>query len=220
VVDKLNPLDRYLFLYFITNERTNLSGVYEVPLRTISNETGIEKEEIVRMMERLRGKVEYKDGWVCLVNFTKHQNMKNGSIVKGIENKLNELPESIKLWVSELRNTHHSYTTGIPLVHEPYTSPDKGIELKGIKRKGKEENTAPTKTAEDSFFSTLEDNLVPTAGLPLEEVRKFHRYWGEKNRKGKMKWELQKTFELTRRMATWRERAFGITNQQEETIHL
>lgn len=118
VVDKLNPLDRYLFLYFLTNEKTNLSGVYELPIRTIANETGLEKEEVLRMLERLKGKVEYKDGWVCLVNFTKHQNTDNGSIVKGIENRLNELPEDVRKWVYKLRKN----TNTIPLVDESYTT--------------------------------------------------------------------------------------------------
>ena len=118
VVDKLNPLDRYLFLYLLTNEKTNLSGVYELPLRTIANETGIEKEEVTRMLERLKGKVEYQDGWICLVNFTKHQNENNGSIIKGIENRLKELPEEIRKWVKDIRKE----TSGIPVVDESYTS--------------------------------------------------------------------------------------------------
>lgn len=103
IVDKLNPLDRYLFLYLLTNEKTNLCGVYEISLRTISNETGLEKEEVVRMLERLKGKVEYRDGWVCLVNFLKHQNQENQSIVKGIENRMKELPKDVMKWVVSLR---------------------------------------------------------------------------------------------------------------------
>jgi len=132
VVDKLNPLDRYLFLYFLTNERTNLAGVYEVPLKTISNETGIEKETILNMIGRLKGRVEYKNGWICLVNFIKHQNITNSSIKKGIENKLSELPSEVKVWVNELRKD----TDGIPEVYERGTSTDKGKERKGIERKG------------------------------------------------------------------------------------
>lgn len=118
VVDKLNPLDRYLFLYLLTNEKTNLSGVYELPLRTIANETGLEKEEVLRMMERLKGKVEYKDGWICLVNFTKHQNTENGSIAKGIENRLSELPLEVRKWVDKLRKN----MSGVPVVDETSTS--------------------------------------------------------------------------------------------------
>lgn len=136
VVDKLNPLDRYLFLYFLTNEKTNLAGVYEIPLRTIANETGLDKEEILRMLERLVGKIEYKDGWVCLVNFVKHQNLNNKSIVKGIENELKEVPKDIISWVDGLRKD----TRGVREVDETYTTTDNRIESNLIESKLNEEN--------------------------------------------------------------------------------
>ena len=41
IFNHLNPLDRYLFLYLLTNDRTNLSGVYELPIKIMSVETGI-----------------------------------------------------------------------------------------------------------------------------------------------------------------------------------
>lgn len=104
VVDKLNPLDRYLFLYFLTNEKTNICGVYELPLRTISYETGIDKEEIIRMLARLKGKVEYKDGWVCLTNFIKHQNTKSKDVQAGIDKLLDNLPEEILSWSTRCRD--------------------------------------------------------------------------------------------------------------------
>lgn len=132
VVENLNPLDRYLFLYFLTNERTNLAGVYEAPMRIISNETGLDRDEITRMLERLKGKVEYKDGWVCLVNFIKHQNIENSSIRIGINNKLDELPEKIREWVYSVRQE----TSGVREVDERGTSTDKGKEIKGKERKG------------------------------------------------------------------------------------
>lgn len=136
VVDKLNPLDRYLFLYFLTNEKTNLAGVYEIPLRTIANETGLDKEEILRMLERLTGKIEYKNGWVCLVNFIKHQNLNNKSIVKGIENELKEVPKEILIWVDSLRKE----TRGVREVDERGTTTDNRIESNLIESKLNEKN--------------------------------------------------------------------------------
>ncbi len=87
-VDDLNPLDRYLMLYLLTNEKTNLSGVYELPMRIISNETGIEKEELARMIKRLEPKVFYRKGWVVLVNAIKHQSYKNPKIATAIQKEL------------------------------------------------------------------------------------------------------------------------------------
>lgn len=97
VRDELNPLDRYLFLYFLTNEHTNISGVYELPIATIAFETGIEREELERsMIKRLRPKVIYHRSWVVLPNFPKHQNLRSPDILKGIEREFAEAPEQVK----------------------------------------------------------------------------------------------------------------------------
>mgnify|MGYP001590121599 FL=1 len=97
VKEKLNPLDRYLFLYFLTNEHTNIAGIYEIPLSTIAFETGIDKEELQReMLKRLEPKVFYVDGWVCVVNFERHQAIRgNPKIQRGIELAKNEIPNEI-----------------------------------------------------------------------------------------------------------------------------
>lgn len=96
-VRKLNPLDRYLFLYFLTNEHTNICGIYEVALETIAFETGMELDTLSRsMLRRLEPKIYYIDGWVCIANFEKHQRGRgNNKIAKGIKNAKSEVPSHI-----------------------------------------------------------------------------------------------------------------------------
>lgn len=91
---ELNPLDRYLFLYFLTNEHTNICGIYELPLKRIADETGIEKFMIEKMLKRLKGKVAYIDGWVALKNFAKYQS-DNESVKIGIEKAKSVIPSHI-----------------------------------------------------------------------------------------------------------------------------
>lgn len=91
---ELNPLDRYLFLYFLTNEHTNICGIYELPLKRMADETGIEKEMLSKMLKRLKGKIEYVNGWVYIKNFTKHQSPSE-KIHIGIENGKKLVPEDI-----------------------------------------------------------------------------------------------------------------------------
>lgn len=98
VVETLNPLDCHLFMYLLTNPRTSICGVYELSLRIMSFQIGIEKEELVRMMKRLEPKVFYKNGWVVLVNGVKNQNYKNSKIAEGIRRELcNAPPELLPL---------------------------------------------------------------------------------------------------------------------------
>ena len=49
-VETIQPLERYLYLYLITNPLTNIAGVYKITLRRIHNDTGLEIPEIERIL--------------------------------------------------------------------------------------------------------------------------------------------------------------------------
>lgn len=100
-ISELNPLDRYLFLYFLTNEHTNICGIYEIPLRTISFETGIEIDMLKKMIKRLVSKIHYIDGWVYIKNFARHQAV-NEKVIIGIENAKKLVPSTIWLKIKEI----------------------------------------------------------------------------------------------------------------------
>src|SRR3990167_10396814 len=98
----LNPLDRYLFLYFLTNEHTNISGIYELPMRTLAFETGIDKEMLPKMIKRLEGRVHYLDGWIFIKNFQKHQATTSEKVKRGIEIETAKIPNKIKDKIDKL----------------------------------------------------------------------------------------------------------------------
>lgn len=129
VVDHLNPLDRYLFLYLFTNPHTNVAGVYELSLRIMGFETGMDREELVRMLKRLEPHVIYQDGWVILRNGIKHQNYKNEKMKTAIETRLSAVPSEIlqhikfpKDW-GGTRPKGSKQTKLIDDLSIPYTSP-------------------------------------------------------------------------------------------------
>lgn len=97
----LNPLDRYLFLYLLTNEHTNICGIYELPLKRIADETGIEKDMVSKMLTRFSGKIQYIDGWVYIKNFSKHQS-DNLSVKKGVDNARKLVPHEILNKIAKL----------------------------------------------------------------------------------------------------------------------
>jgi hypothetical protein len=107
VVDSLNILDRHLFIYFITNEHTNVAGVYEIAMRTICNETGLEKEEVARIMVRLEPRVKYIDGWLVLRNGIKNQNYRNSKIEAAILSAIDKAPAEIFEYVSWPKDFKH-----------------------------------------------------------------------------------------------------------------
>lgn len=95
VVDHLNPLDRYLFLYLLTNDRTNIAGVYELSTRRMAFDTGIEERDIKSMLRRMQPKVFYVDGFVILKNSNKHQDVENPKIKAGIDKILESVPSKV-----------------------------------------------------------------------------------------------------------------------------
>lgn len=149
--EELNPLDRYLFLYFLTNNKTNISGIYENSLSTISAETGIEKETLIKMMGRLKGKIHYIDGWIYIRNFIKYQNQNSPAIKKGIEREKSEIPDNIKEKINEIEGLYTlSHLTKPNLTQLNLTKPNLT----------KENETEGIETVEDesSRFLTTESN--------------------------------------------------------------
>ncbi len=96
-IEDLSPKDKLLFLYLVTNEKTNMLGVYEASLRKISFETGLDEKDVINGLkgfERL-SKVKYINNYVFLVNFMKHQKF-NTNMKKSAIDIYNSLPNSLK----------------------------------------------------------------------------------------------------------------------------
>lgn len=104
-VSHLDPVEKLLFIYFLTNEHTNISGIYEVPLKIIGIETGIDESMLKKILPRLEEKIIYIDGRVVIRNFLKHQlgigDKISEFVIKGIINNLKELDEK---WLKTLIN--------------------------------------------------------------------------------------------------------------------
>lgn len=96
-VSKLDPTEKLLFIYFLTNEHTNISGIYEIPEKIIAIETGIDTSMVEKILPRLEDKIRYIDGKVVIQNFLKHQlgigNKISEFVIKGILNCLHDLDQ-------------------------------------------------------------------------------------------------------------------------------
>jgi len=93
----LDPIEKLLFLYFITNTSTNICGVYEIPLKKVAVETGIDKEMVLKIIERFTkdSKIFYVDGWIGIKNFVKHQNQGSPKVRQGIKIEIMAIPKDI-----------------------------------------------------------------------------------------------------------------------------
>jgi hypothetical protein len=117
-VSELDPIEKLLFLYFLTNEHTNISGIYELPLKVIGVETGIDKEMLIKILPRLESKIKYIDGKVVIKNHIKYQELSSPNIVKGIKSCLNDLDQK---WLKSI--TDKGYYINIHTPPIPLTNP-------------------------------------------------------------------------------------------------
>ncbi|MFT5348336.1 MAG: hypothetical protein ACI9M3_001376 [Bacteroidia bacterium] len=95
-VEELTPTEKLLFLYLVTNEKTNMLGIYEASISKMSFETGIDKKTLSKALERFEtvGKVKYINNFVFLTNYLKHQNF-NPNMKKSAIDVFNNLPKGL-----------------------------------------------------------------------------------------------------------------------------
>jgi len=100
IIDK-DPIEKLLFLYLLTNTLTNIIGIYEISLKRIAFDTGIDNEMVDKILKRFEvdDKIKYENGWVALKNFTEHQ-LNNPKINTGIERLIKEVPDNLVKWVN------------------------------------------------------------------------------------------------------------------------
>jgi len=93
-------------------------------------------------------------------------------------------------------------------------------------KEDKERELTPFKEMElflegDVFFNEIAKEVSGKENLSLSvvvaQLQSFRSYWSERNKSGKkQKWELEKTFELKRRIGTWMRKAEQFGDIQKE----
>lgn len=126
-----------------------------------------------------------------------------------IMQKINDLQMQLTQLMTQLAT--QSVTHSPKEVEKRHTGDTKQIKEKNIIKETttdvvakKDAAKAATLSRKDSFYQSL----VPFVGQYQKEmIRAFYDYWSELNKSGtKMRYELEKTWELPRRLATWANR--------------
>ena len=186
-VSNLDPIEKLLFLYFLTNPVTDICGIYEIPFKRVALDTGIDKEMVEKIIRRFENddKIYYIDGWIFVKNFAKHQAV-NPSIQKGIERNKEEIPSDIMAKISEIEQTGTRLVTDCDLL-KPKPKPKPKLKLR----------------EEESLLLQLKKHENDYSISMLED---FELYWGAKTPNGNPLWEEQTTWDLPRRLRTWKKK--------------
>lgn len=95
-IGELEPEEKLLYIYLITNPLTNMLGVYEIQIRRICFDTKLSLETVTEGLETLKKdkKADYVDGYIILANFVRNQNY-NTNMLKSAVSDMEELPLSV-----------------------------------------------------------------------------------------------------------------------------
>jgi len=118
-IQELDPSEKLLYMYLMTNPLTNIAGVYKISDRRISFDTGFNIETITNIIKKFTsGKKAFRVGeYIALPSWPKHQKWETSDpIKKGIETILKELdPEEIeKLYEMGYKYDLSKYRTNTP----------------------------------------------------------------------------------------------------------
>ena len=172
-VEQMDPVEKLLYCYLITAPVSNMEGLYKTTLRRMAFETGIDRDMVMQLCQRLEEKRlgGFKDGYVCVTQAVSHM---SGSpkMLKHAETLYASVPTDVMQWALSIGYVKPDKIVGYHIDTIAYTRLDK---------------TRLDK--EDAKPSTRYDNLVKKYGKKVvdEYVESVENYCAAKGKRYKDK---------------------------------
>jgi len=132
-IQTLDPSEKLLYLYLMTNPLTNIAGVYQITVRRMCFDTGFNSDTVGHILSKFEKakKVFYHKGWIILPTWPKHQKYESRSKIKtGIDAVLKYLPEEILKYMVSIGYAYPIDTVSIPYTYLPnYSDSDSDSDL-------------------------------------------------------------------------------------------
>jgi hypothetical protein len=115
-VDSLSVQEKLIYMYLLTNENTNIAGVYKITVKRIKDDTGISREKVVAALERFAGdkKAFFIDEYIIVPKWPKHQKLgERGKLKLAADSILRSLPDTVKDFITQ--PGHYEYDTSFLL---------------------------------------------------------------------------------------------------------
>jgi hypothetical protein len=96
-IESINPAEKLLFLYLLTNSLSNLLGVYEITIKRICYDTSLAKDTVLNGLKRFEKdkKAYYIQNYIILPNWIKNQHL-NSNMKIAVAKEFNSLPKELK----------------------------------------------------------------------------------------------------------------------------
>lgn len=222
-VAELDPIEKLLFLYLITNPLTTLAGCYEISERRIAFDTGIDKDMVIKILGRFQdsGKLVYRDGWVLLTNFLSNQSL-NDNMRKNVLSELDDAPKWVSRSIATIIKSSQSLSKGFEpfrILREDEVEVEVEEEVKKEGKKKEKRSASPPSTKKgtrlsEPFLLTPEMRIYAADKRPdidvTIETEKFCNYWRAKPGNGGLKLDW---------LATWRNWILNARSNGNGTYH-
>lgn len=164
-VEELEPVEKLVFIYLITNPLNNIAGVYKIHTKRIAYETGMEKNEIEKILQKFcdAKKIIRHEEWMVIVNFIKNQS-KNPKVENGIKRIVETLPESLFIAIYE--------SLWKPLYSLSPLSAENSAE--NLQKTGKMAQIEAPETPESSEKTPQENYWDPDIDAIIKAISDFH----------------------------------------------
>lgn len=235
----LKPLSKLLFLYLC--DQCDIAGFLEINTKKMCFDLGIGKQEVERSLNEIETRLIYSTDsrYVFVKNFLRHQRNEKlnpaNNAHKGIIKRLNDnlllfdfedinsffISPSLAPSEPQARGTGNGKGNSkvVEVSIDTNSSVDSCVVSPPAAKPNQKRDITAAKAAtlhrEEAFYKTL----IPFVGkYEKDMIRRFFDFWSELNRSGtKMRFELQSTWELSKRLATWANKE-PIYNKQNDKI--
>ena len=171
-VQELDPSEKLLYIYLLTNPLTNIAGVMELTIKRICFDTGFNADTVTRILGKFEDarKVFKYNNYIIIRNFPKHQQIENDRILKGIASILSKLPNDVLCYLHEI-----DYQLDIPQTFDnlciPYPHTTKDLE----EDSSKEEPQIPV-YIQEPYKSNKSDTQSCSQSSTSHRVRAFRSF--------------------------------------------
>lgn len=104
-VQDLDPSEKFMYMYLLTNPLTNIAGIYKITKKRMSFDTGFSVETVVHILEKFTAakKAALCGEYIIIKNWPKHQKWEQSPKVKeGIARVLSEVPADVLVQAAEI----------------------------------------------------------------------------------------------------------------------
>ena len=154
-VQTLDPSEKLLYLYLMTNPLTTIAGVYEITVRRMCFDTGFNTDTIKHILGKFEKskKAFHHNGYIVIPAWPQHQKAETRPKIKeGIDAIINKLPKEM---VEYIISVGYRYDIGTYTYVRNYSDSDSDID------------------SDIDTESELEREKAPAAPSPVPQVKRF-----------------------------------------------